>query len=626
MQAEHIEILEFLRQHQPFTELDDKVLQRIAEHTDVTYYKAGTQILAFGEEITDWHVIRSGVVEVYRRSGELYDRLTTGGYFGQFGLLRNNRIRFPARALEDTLVYLIPEAMFTELFEEHENFADQVEVEDRSRLRQAVARQIDGNQLMSAEVDSLIQREPQLVTVSTPVRDAAIRMSEAGVTCVLVVTESDQPLAASRLVGIVTDKDIRNRLVVPGLPYDTPIEDIMSGCIASVEHSQFVFEAMLMMLRYNVHHLPVMRHGIPIGVIALPDVIRYESQNSLFVVRNIFKAKTVEELAALQPEVKACFSRLVAEDANSRMIGTSMAVIGRSFKQRLLEMAEAELGPPPVPYCFLALGSMAREEQLIVTDQDNAMILDNAYNPKEHEAYFVALAKFVCDGLHACGYEYCRGGIMATNPKWRKTLKQWQQAFVDWIENPVQEVLLNSFIFFDMQGVWGETQWASQLTGLVAEKAMHNPMFLACMARGALGRTPPLGFFKGFVMESDGDHSRSINMKRRGTAPLADLVRVHALAIGSRAHNSFERLQDLIAADYLPEGQGPDLRDALEMLAMVRIRHQAKDLEAGRVPDNSIEPDNLSDFERKTLKDAFQIVSNAQKSLRFRYQSVRAYG
>jgi CBS domain-containing protein len=620
MQAEHIEIMEFLRQRAPFRDLPPAVLETVAASTDVAYFKAGTRIMVFDEPVADWHVIRSGVVEVYRRTGELYDRLTTGDYFGQFGLLRNKRVRFPATALEDTLVYLIPEALFTELFEHHESFADQVELEDLTRLQQTVARQTASNQLMTSRVDSLIQRQHLSVPASLPMTEVAQRMNEAAVTCVLVVTEADQSL-----LGIVTDKDIRIRLVAAALPYNTPVGDIMTTRIASIDDHQYLFEAMLMMLRNNVHHLPVLRHGRPIGVVTLPDIIRYESQNSLFVVRSIFRARNIDELKVLKPQVQACFSRMVAEDANSHMIGTAMSVIGRSFKQRLLELAEEQLGPPPVPYCFLALGSMAREEQLIVTDQDNALILDNGYDPTIHEDYFVRLATFVCNGLDQCGYALCRGGIMATNPQWRKTLDEWQYSFRDWIENPAREVLLNTFIFFDLQGVWGQIQWAQQLNEFVADKASKSPLFLANMARGALGRTPPLGFFRNFVMEEDGVHSRTINMKRRGTAPLADLIRVHALAMGSRAHNSFDRLRDLGEANFLPPGIAADLGNALELIAMVRIRHQARDLQAGREPDNNIEPDNLADFERKTLRDAFKVLSNAQKSLRYRYQSLRAY-
>jgi len=315
---------------------------------------------------------------------------------------------------------------------------------------------------------------------------------------------------------------------------------------------------------------------------------------------------------------------MVNEDANSRMIGGAMAVIGSTIKQRLLELAEEEFGPPPIPYCFLALGSMAREEQLIVTDQDNAMILDNRYDPKLHGEYFEKMAKFVCDGMALCGYDYCSGGIMATNPKWRQPLRVWEGYFKDWIDNPTPEGLLNCSIFFDLEGVYGKTFWADVLNDLIRRKAQKSPRFLTCMARNALLRTPPLGFFKDFVMETDGRHTNSINMKRRGTAPIADLIRVHALAIGSPSRNSFERLQDITEANVLPPGRGPDLRDTLELIAMVRIRHQAQDLEAGNEPDNNIEPENLSELERQHLKDAFQILSNAQKYLKYRYQSGRS--
>ncbi|WP_010323559.1 DUF294 nucleotidyltransferase-like domain-containing protein [Marinobacterium stanieri] len=621
MHAEQLEVAEFFARHQPFNLLSEERLEQLSGEVDVAYFKAGTQIKEFGDEISDWYIIRSGAVEVYRRNGDLYNRLSEGGFFGEFGLLRHGRVRFPIKALEDTLVYLIPEDVFNDLFDNNEAFADIVEVEDRTRLRQAVARRReDANELMTAKIETLVGRDAVTLPPTASVREAAIRMSEEGVSSVLVL---DEQMEEEPVVGIITDRDLRNRLITPGLSFDTPVSEIMTSELISVEYGQFVFEAMLLMLRHNVHHLPVLKKQRPLGVIAISDIIRYESQNSLFVVSSIFRAQSLEELSALKSDVSACFLRMVNEDANSQMIGTAMSVIGRSFKQRLLELGEEKLGPPPIPYCFLALGSMAREEQLIVTDQDNAMILDNRYDPDLHDEYFKALAQFVCDGLDACGYTYCNGDIMATNSRWRQPLKVWEQYFTDWIEKPTPEFLLNSSIFFDIEGVWGETRWAVMLNDLILRKARKNPRFLACMARNALQRTPPLGFFKDFVMETDGRHSNSINMKRRGTAPLADLVRVHALAIGSREHNTFDRLRDIIDSDLLPRGRGPDLRDALELIAMVRIRHQALDVEAGNEPDNNIEPENLSDFERKNLKDAFQILSNAQKFLKYRYQPGR---
>lgn len=145
------------------------------------------------------------------------------------------------------------------------------------------------------------------------------------------------------------------------------------------------------------------------------------------------------------------------------------------------------------------------------------------------------------------------GDIMATNPIWRMTRQEWEACFADWIDNPNPKALLNASIFFDLDGVYGRLKWAEQLNGFIVRRARRNNRFLACLARNALNRTPPLGFFKSFVMEKDGRHNNSINLKRRGTAPLADLIRVHALAVGSRAQNSFERLDDIIDAAFCPK-------------------------------------------------------------------------
>ncbi|MFP5401260.1 MAG: DUF294 nucleotidyltransferase-like domain-containing protein [Gammaproteobacteria bacterium] len=624
MQVEQLEILDFLRARPPFADLPEEALQRLAGAIDVRYYKAGERIVDFGEPAAFWHLVRSGAVEVYRRNGTLYNRLTAGGYFGEFGLLRYGRVRFPATALEDSLLYLVPGEVFGALFEQYESFADYVEVEDRTRLRQVMSRREESNDLLSATVDTLVGRAAVTLPSTASAREVAQRMSAEGVSSLLILDDNPEVPGLPQLAGIVTDRDLRTRLVAPGLSYDTPVAGIMSRGVVSVNHNQLMFEAMLAMLRHNVHHLPVLKNQRPLGVIALSDIIRYESRNSLFVVGSIFRQQSVDELAALVPEVRACFGRMVGEDASSHMVGSAMAAIGRSFKQRLLELAETELGPPPVPYCFLALGSMARQEQLIVTDQDNALVLDNRFDPARHDAYFKALAAFVSDGLARCGYSYCTGGVMATNARWRQPLQVWERTFSDWIERPTPESLLNAGIFFDLDGVWGRTEWADRLRELIARKAKGNARFLACMARNALLRTPPLGFFKDFVVESDGRHTRAINIKRRGTAPLADLVRVHALAIGSMSINSFERLKDIIDAAILPLGRGQDLYDALEFISMVRARHQAESLAVGEEPDNGIDPEKLSEFERKSLRDAFLILGNAQKFLKYRYQPGRA--
>lgn len=616
--AEKIEVINFLRGLAPFKQLPDTAIEKAASAIDVAYFKAGSQIVSLGTQLDTWHIIRSGSVEVFRRNGALYNRLSEGEFFGELSLLQHRPSRFPVAALEDCLIYLLPASIFSEFFDQFDSFSDLVEVEDNSRIRQLSTRREDANQLMTAQVDVLLSGEPVTLPDTASAHQASIKMSEANSSSLLVLNQNLQ------MRGIVTNTDLRNRLLSPGRPFDTPVTEIMSTQVFSVTHTQQVFEAMLLMLRHNVHHLPVLKHDTAIGIITLPDIIRYETQNSLFVVGRIFKAQNIDDLVAIKNDVRASFVRMVREDANSRMIGGAMAVIGRSFKQRLLELAEETLGPAPIDYCFIAMGSMAREEQLIVTDQDNALILDDSYDETVHGDYFKQLAQMVCDGLAACGYSYCTGGIMASNTKWRQPLHKWKQYFTLWIDKPNPESLLHSAIFFDLQPVYGKTGFAKQLNQLIRHKAKNSTRFLACMARNALLRTPPLGFFREFVMEKSGEQSNSINIKRRGTAPLADIIRVHALAIGSKSHNSFERLEDIITSHILPNGRGEDLRDALELISIIRIKYQAYDLEKNIEPDNNIEPEALSDFERKNLKDAFQIVSDAQKFLRFKYQPGRA--
>jgi CBS domain-containing protein len=377
------------------------------------------------------------------------------------------------------------------------------------------------------------------------------------------------------------------------------------------------------MLRHNVHHLPVLHRMRPVGVIDLADLAGHETRNSLFVVRSIHDQPDIDGLRQLLPDVRGSFVRMVTEGATARMIGSAIAMIGRSFKQRLLELAEERLGPPPVPYCFLALGSMARDEQSLVTDQDNALVLDDAFDRGQHDDYFRQLAVFVCDGLAELGYTYCKGDVMATNPDLRQPLETWKKRFAGWIARPDRPALLNSSIFFDLDGVHGETRFADTLKTWIAERASASSAFLGCLAHNAQTRTPPLGFFRDFVLEKSGRHQDSLDLKRRGTAPMADVIRVHAMASGSLAQNSFRRLDDIVAAGFLTSSMTADLRDAMEFLAATQYRHHAYRLEQGEKPDNKLNPVTLNTFDRRNLKEAFRVLSNAQRFLRLRYRVVQ---
>jgi len=630
MEAEIKEIRDHLSQFPPFDGLSEALLGEVAASVEIAYFRSGATILERGEPIHWLMYIRSGAVEVYRHNGELYNRLSEGDIFGQFSLLRNHRVLQPARAIEDTLLYRIPETVFERLCSEEDHFAEFVELSG-SRLKNTVEQRQHDNDMMVTRVRRLITRLPLMVEESATVQEAARLMTENDVSAALVLGPgrgedpehlfTDNDGQQWRLVGMVTDQHLRARVVARGASTDSRVGEICDERVITIQSDESVNEAMLLMLRNNIQRLPVLHRRRPVGIVHLSDIVRYETNNSVYLVSNIFSRTSVNALARLVPEILAAFVRLVDEGATSQMIGYALSSIGRSLMRRIVELAEAEMGPAPIPYCIMVHGSLARSDQSVTTDQDNAMVLHDSFDPKQHDAYFKELAQRVSDGLAACGYPYCKGGIMATNAQWRQPLAQWRSYFREWIAKPDPQRLLHSSIFFDLDAVYGEEQFVETLQDLVATQAQKSPLFLAALARNALSRTPPLGLFRTFVLEKDGRHNNSINIKRRGVAPMNDLIRVHALAAGSRSQNAFERLDDIDKAGILPAGQTDRLRYALEFLATVRLRHQAYEVKHDHPPDNLIEPEHVSDIDRHNLKEAFQVLSNAQKFLRFRYPS-----
>ena len=632
MEAEIREIRDHICRYPPFDGLTDELLDEVAGAVEIAYSKAGTAISERDGPAQALSYIRSGAVEVYLHSGKLQSRLGEGDIFGQLDLLRERQVRFPVQAIEDTLLYRIPKPVFDRLCAADDDFADFVELSG-SRLKSTVEQSRRDNDMIATPVRRLISRLPVMIQESATVQEAARLMTENDVSSVLLIRpgndeDSDRVFADAEgrqwvLTGMITDKDLRQRIVAEGASAQTPLSSISHGWLISIQSNESVNEAMLTMLRNNIQRLPVLHRRRPVGVVYLADIVRYETNNSVYLVNNIFSRTSVKGLARLTPEVRASFVRLVDEGATSRMIGGAMSSVGRSLMRRLVELAEADLGPPPVPYCFTVHGSLARNDQSITTDQDNAMVLHDSFEPKRHDAYFRELARRVSDGLDACGYPYCKGGVMATNDDWRQPLARWKRYFSDWIAKPDPQRLLHSSIFFDLDAVHGEARFVEELQDLIAARAKASPRFLAALARNALGRTPPLGFFRTFVLEQDGRHNNTINIKRRGIAPLNDVIRVHALGVGSRAQNGFERLDDISRAGALPAGQTDKLSYALEFLSIVRMRHQAQEIKDDHVPNNAIQPEHVSDIERHTLKEAFLILSNAQNFLRFRYPSPR---
>lgn len=616
MDIELVEIRDFLSGLHPFDLLPDEVLDRLLSDIKSRYVREGADVLEIDRTCEFLYIIRTGAVETHAPDGALLARLSEGEIFGARTLLSGGRMRNRIAAIEDSLFYLLPAGAFLELVKTYEQFAYFFAPLGAERLRDAQAVRGDtGDQLklMSIRVGDMIVREPVTVDCSASLRQAGRTMRDNQVSCLLVMDDG-------RLAGILTDRDLRNRVVADAIDVSTPVSDVMTADPITLDHDALAFDALLIMTRRNIHHLPVMRNGSVTGVVTNTDLMKLQTTSAVYLVGDINKQTDYEGLAGDVSRVPGLLADLVEAGGSSVNIGHVLTGVTDAVTTRLLALAEEKLGPPPVPYLWLAGGSQARQEQTGQSDQDNCIILDDSYSDDEHGAYFESLARYVNDGLNAAGYVYCPGEMMACTPKWRRPLADWKNYFIDWIEKPEPMALMLSCIFFDLRPVFGEQRLFAELEGLIRDKAKGNRIFIAHMVANALKHTPPLGFFRNFVLKRGGEHDRQFDLKHSGVVPIVDIARVHALDGGIAAVGTWDRLIAGRAAGLLSEEGSRDLMEAYEFIALTRLKHQAGQIRNGKAPDNFVAPEDLSHFERSHLKDAFLVVKTFQSALASAYQ------
>jgi CBS domain-containing protein len=369
------------------------------------------------------------------------------------------------------------------------------------------------------------------------------------------------------------------------------------------------------MVDRGIHHLPVTEAGRLLGMVTDTDLLRHESRHPLFLRRRLERAGDREDLAAYAAEVRASVARLVDAETPVDDIGRLAGSAQDALVARILADAERRLGPPPMPYAFLVLGSHARLEATLHTDQDHAIALADGAGP-EAQAWAAALAEEVVACLERCGFPRCPGGVMASNPRWRVPLATWQGYFRGWMEEPDEQALADTTIFFDLRQVGGTLEAEPSLRAVVAEAA-HHPAFVARLALMALRRESPLDVF-GQLRGMRQGRRRVLDLKLRGIAGIVDLARVFALEAGTPETNTLVRLR-LAAARGV--GVATDLAEAFEYLQQVRLRHQVHQLRDGTQPDNLVALPELTDLERRWLRDLFRLLDIARQSVRLHLQT-----
>jgi CBS domain-containing protein len=423
---------------------------------------------------------------------------------------------------------------------------------------------------------------------------------------------------AGGLCGIVTDRDIRTRVVAPGLAGDQPVTEVMSKAPVTLDGDAHAYEAAMVMMQGNIHHLPVTSGGALIGMIARSDFMRLETAHPLYLVSDIGKQTSAAGVVAVCKRLPGLVVGQIESDANGEQLGKFITMITDAVTRQLLRIAETELGPPPCDYAWVALGSQGRFEQSAKSDQDNALVLSNKVTEADDQ-YFAALARVVNDGLDACGYVYCPGDVMASNARWRQPLDQWKQYFHHWITVPESKALMHASIFFDLRCVAGDARLVDELKKSIRDVARKNEIFLALMARNAMAYEPPLGFFRQFVLERSGEHKHTLDLKRQGIMPIVEIARIRSLAAGEPGISTRNRLLAAARAKEITATDAANLIDALDFIEKLRIEHQGRQLQAGRKPDNHLAPNELSPRVRQNLKSAFAQVRVSQAALLNRF-------
>ncbi|HEY7884300.1 MAG TPA: DUF294 nucleotidyltransferase-like domain-containing protein, partial [Cellvibrionaceae bacterium] len=276
--------------------------------------------------------------------------------------------------------------------------------------------------------------------------------------------------------------------------------------------------------------------------------------------------------------------------------------------RRLLTLGEQQLGPPPLVYGWLAFGSQARRELTLASDQDNGLIIEREPNA-DQARYFAQLAQWVCDGLDRCGLRHCPGDVMASNAQWRLSVAGWNKQFDQWIESPTHQALMYCSIFFDWRLVTGPDRLQQSLRERM-RVIKPDSRFIAMLTQAALRHSPPIGFFRSVLLTHAGEHKNQLDLKHEGIALINDIARLHALAVGSDAQNTLERLSAAAEHKSLSDKLARDLRFA--WLLLTRLRQQRS--QSGDYNGYWLSPSELSPNEKQRLKAAFGTIKDAQSA------------
>jgi len=447
----------------------------------------------------------------------------------------------------------------------------------------------------------------------TPILRAAQLMSQAGSGALAVTLGEGGPV-----VGVLTDQDLRQRVLLMGLPTSAPVAQVMSSPVIALPETAPVYEALVTMRQRRINHLGVTDpQGRVVGLVRDADIIQFHQYSSSVITGSIQSAAHVGQVIEARQRLPRLVQALLDSGARPLTINHITTRLGDAIVQRLIDLAIAQLGPPPVGFCWLTLGSGGRGEQTLLTDQDSGLVYEDppTDSAEPHHRYFLGLAEKVCTWLDEVGYCYCPGQAMAKNPRWCQPLATWKKEFGGWITASEPQDLLDFSVFFDFRGVYGQQSLASELRQWIQEALNQSPPFFLHLARSALEHKPPVSLF-GRILTGSGDGGGALNLKD-AMLPIVNFARLYALKHGLELTNTLDRILRLGEVRAIREDLAGDVTQAYSLLMQLRLAHQARALAQGRAPDNLLDPQTLTHLDRSMLKQALVLVGTVQKKISY---------
>ncbi|GAB5551306.1 MAG: DUF294 nucleotidyltransferase-like domain-containing protein [Saprospiraceae bacterium] len=599
-------------------------------------YKAEEEVLF--DQGADTHaffyVVKEGAIHLLRFEGEnslLVDTCDEGDVLGLRPLLADQQYGLQAVTIEPSLIYGIDLEQFRPLLAKYaevsfylaKTFAKGLHQNYEDSYRNVHFFHQDGtgqNDLLETQ-QLQPHRAPVVCNKRQTIQEAAKEMQAQRVSSIVVVNDQRHP------IGILTDKDLRNRVVTGSFPIDTSVEKIMSNPVLTVKAGLSLAEIQMAMIKHKLHHLVQTEDGTPdtpiTGVITEHDLLVLQANNPAALVRRIKHSNNREDLKEVRLVAEQLLQKYITQDVNIDFIASIINEVNDALLIKIIQLKQADLQNealevPSGSFCWLNLGSGGRQEQLLRTDQDNALVYSTP-DPKTAEstkAYYLELARRVTADLNYCGFEYCPAEMMASNPKWCLSLKAWKTKFGAWMKEPGSKEILMSSIFFDFRPVAGDFSLSQDLKAFILAHVDNRTPFLNFLAKDAIQNPPPLSFFRNFVVEKGGDHVDSFDIKARAMMPLTDAARVLSLSTGQMDQsNTIARFEALHELEPQNAALYQQAADAYRILMQYRARFGLLHHSSGRYLD----PKALSKMERLELRNSFQPIRELQTLLSTRF-------